>query len=118
MTEERYRAAGAAVPKSQSKRIRVSMSQRRQEWRIGSVSLIGTKNGKSAVGQVVGQEPQVPNSASIALLDLLVDSENKLDQMTKLRDSSCRACPSGWHTGFETGRRYLSTPSATSWRTP
>jgi hypothetical protein len=45
------------------------MGHRRQRWQVGDVFTVPTSDGLVAVGQVIGREPDLPRSATIALFD-------------------------------------------------
>lgn len=45
------------------------MRQKRQSWQIGDLFCIPTTDAKLALGQIIGQEPGVLNSVTIALFD-------------------------------------------------
>jgi hypothetical protein len=45
------------------------MRQKRHRWQVGDVFTISTSDGEVAVGQVIGQEPDMMRSATVALFD-------------------------------------------------
>ena len=45
------------------------MARRRQQWEIGDVFTVPTLDGQLALGQIVGREPSVLNSVTVALFD-------------------------------------------------
>lgn len=45
------------------------MARRRQQWEIGDVFTVPTVDGQLALGQIVGREPSVLNSVTVALFD-------------------------------------------------
>lgn len=51
-------------------------------WTVGDVFAIPTDDGKFAIGQVVGQEPNVLNSASVALFGERVDCVEDVAKVT------------------------------------
>jgi len=50
------------------------MTRVRQQWQIGDVFVVELKDGKFAVGQIVGHVPEVLNSVTCAFFDLCVPS--------------------------------------------
>jgi hypothetical protein len=56
------------------------MPKNRQQWKVGDVFVMRTLDGKYAIGQIVGREPEVLNSVSVALFDQRVDrAEEAID---------------------------------------
>jgi hypothetical protein len=45
------------------------MRRKRQQWQVGDVFLIPTSDGQVTIGQVVGREPDLLPSATVALFD-------------------------------------------------
>jgi hypothetical protein len=45
------------------------MGRKRQAWQVGDVFSVPTSDGWSAIGQVIGREPDLPRSATVALFD-------------------------------------------------
>jgi hypothetical protein len=45
------------------------MRQKRQSWQVGDVFAIPTSDGQVAIGQVIGREPDMMRSATVALFD-------------------------------------------------
>lgn len=45
------------------------MAQRKQNWTLGDVFAVPMSDGRFAVGQIVGREPEVLNSVTVALFD-------------------------------------------------
>ena len=50
------------------------MGRKRQEWTVGDLFLVPTLDGEFGLGQVIGREPSVLNSAAIALFDRQVSA--------------------------------------------
>ena len=48
------------------------MVSKKQQWRIGDVFTVETSDGMHVVGQIIGQEPVVLNSVSVAFFDIRV----------------------------------------------
>ena len=45
------------------------MGKKRQRWEVGDLFCVPTMDAKQALGQVIGQEPDVLNSVAVALFD-------------------------------------------------
>ena len=55
------------------------MAKRKQKWAIGDVFAIPISNDKYALGQIVGQEPELMKSVAIALFDQSFDSIDDIE---------------------------------------
>ena len=49
---------------------------KQQNWQVGDLFVVQTKDGKCVIGQIVGQETEVLNSASVAFFDRRSDSNS------------------------------------------
>src|ERR1039457_7178468 len=56
----------------------------KQKWEIGNVFLVELKDGKFALGQIVGRETSVLNSLSCAFFDFRVSDPNDVDCIREL----------------------------------
>jgi len=55
------------------------MAKRKQKWAINDLLAIPLSNGKYALGQIIGQEPELMKSVTVALFDQSLDSIDDID---------------------------------------
>jgi hypothetical protein len=55
------------------------LAKRKQKWAVNDVLAIPLSNSKYALGQIVGQEPELMKSVTLALFDQSLDSIDELD---------------------------------------
>ena len=60
---------------------------RKQDWKLGDVFLVETKDGLKVIGQIVGQEKEVLNSASCAFFNIRVKDANDVANLKELPNS-------------------------------
>lgn len=50
------------------------MARRKQKWRVGDVFAVPTNSNQFSFGQIIGHEPELMKSVTVALFDELIDS--------------------------------------------
>jgi len=64
------------------------MPRSKQDWQVGDVFVVPLRDRSLVVGQVVGQEPEVLNSATVAFFDHRVSDEKEVQESPLPRPST------------------------------
>lgn len=61
------------------------MARRNQSWSIGDIFTVRLNNGQFVLGQIVGREAKVLNSATVAFYDYRFDAEDEAKKVGSLQ---------------------------------